>query len=332
MLDIRDGRLLIESDRISRDESLDSLRFSTTLGNTPRLIHLADGSRCEVTDTRALAALLKSAGVAEDRVNRIAEKRSWVAAAVVGFIAVLLLSYFVGVPFAARVAANRMPQSVANTIGNQALSLLDKMVFEKSQIPVDRRGALSLAFYKLTMPGGVRSDGRVDFRRSNALGANALALPSGAIIVTDGLVELSKDDREILGVLAHEAGHVAHRHSLRLVMQHSAMALFLTWYVGDINTLAASAPTALLAARYSRDFEREADDYAVTVMRANGIDTHHLADILERMEADRTKRDGSPRLSNAYNNEYTSSHPTTSERLQRLRTSTRSTRSTRAPK
>ena len=64
------------------------------------------------------------------------------------------------------------------------------------------------AFKKLAFPEATRQPYTLVFRKSDAIGANAMALPSGTIVVTDGLVTLAEDDREILGVLAHEAGHV----------------------------------------------------------------------------------------------------------------------------
>ena len=90
-----------------------------------------------------------------------------------------------------------------------------------------------------------------------------MALPSGTLIVTDAFVMLAANDDEIVSVLAHEAGHVEHHHGLRLVFQNSVVALVITWLVGDVSTLLAAAPTALLQAKYSRDFERDADAYAV---------------------------------------------------------------------
>ena len=47
--------------------------------------------------------------------------------------------------------------------------------------------------------------------------------------MTDGLVHLSKDDRELLGVLAHEAGHIARRHGVRHLLQSSAVTAFIAW-------------------------------------------------------------------------------------------------------
>ena len=103
---------------------------------------------------------------------------------------------------------------------------------------------------------------------------------------------------------------VQRRHGLRHLLQNSVVALLITWYVGDVGALAAAAPTAILQAKYSRDFEREADDYAAESLRQNGIPLSHLADILLRLEQ---SHGGSSATS------YLSSHPAAAERLERLR-------------
>ncbi len=48
-------------------------------------------------------------------------------------------------------------------------------------------------------------------------GANAFALPGGVLFMTDALVALA-EPAAILGVLAHELGHVQQRHATRVVV------------------------------------------------------------------------------------------------------------------
>src|SRR2546430_17108618 len=91
----------------------------------------------------------------------------------------------------------------------------------------------------------------LEFRQS-FIGANAFALPSGIIVETDDLVRLSRSDGEVLGVLAHELGHVKHRHTMRRLLEGSATALFISGVPGVVAStpsLAAAAPAALLHTR-----------------------------------------------------------------------------------
>jgi Zn-dependent protease with chaperone function len=216
----------------------------------------------------------------------------------------------------AAAAADAMSPAVLQQIGGGALDLLDRTVFDESALPAGRQQEIVREFRRLELPDVAATlTPRLTFRRSETLGANALALPSGVVVVTDGLVTLAKDDREILAVLAHEAGHIARRHGVRHLLQSSAITAFIAWYVGDISSIVATAPTLLIDAKYSRDFEREADDYAAVVLRTNGIPLDHLANILQRLEAaprgGQTGRSPYP--------DYLSTHPATDERLRRLR-------------
>jgi Tfp pilus assembly protein PilF len=157
---------------------------------------------------------------------------------------------------------------------------------------------------------GVGMPYRLEFRASPVIGANAFALPSGIIVMTDELVKLSRDDREVLAVLAHELGHLHHRHIMRGLLESSATALVIAGVTGDIastTSLAAAAPTLLLRAKYSRDMEREADRYAVEMMKQAGLEPRYFGTLLARMERKSGgRRRGIP--------DFLSSHPATEER------------------
>ena len=136
------------------------------------------------------------------------------------------------------------------------------------------------------------------------------------MVVLDEIVNLSSDDDEILAVLAHEMGHVAERHALRQMLQASVVGLAMTWYVGDISTLLAAAPTTLLETRYSRDFERRADAFGARMLKLNGISPGRLADILEKLEHAHARKGEAPGGSAM---DYLSTHPNTAERIRTLR-------------
>jgi Zn-dependent protease with chaperone function len=258
--------------------------------------------------------LLSELGIGQSAVAKWEENRRWIAASVLGFMVIVILTYRYGIPAMARVAADRMPPAAVDTLSRHVLEVLDRTVLAPSQIPMEQQVSIRAQFAELRLPGRARGQHYdVTLRKSAAIGANALALPSGLIVMTDGLVALARDDRELVAVLAHEAGHVDRRHGLRQVLQNSTVALLITWYVGDVSSLAAAAPTALLQANYSRGFERDADAYAARALAQSGIPLRHLADILERLEASRGRRGHSNAL------DYLSSHPATAERLQRLR-------------
>jgi predicted Zn-dependent protease len=81
--------------------------------------------------------------------------------------------------------------------------------------------------------------------------------------------------------------------------------------VTSITSLAATLPTFLLQAKYSRAFETEADDFALAQLAARGIPHEAFASILERME--RASSTAPEAL------KYLSTHPSTRERAARAR-------------
>ena len=148
------------------------------------------------------------------------------------------------------------------------------------------------------------------FRKSK-IGPNAFALPSGDIVLTDEMVALMPDDAAIMGVLAHELGHLQQRHLTRRIIQTSAVGAGAALLFGDVSTVVATLPPLLLDLKYSRDVEREADDYAIAMLRQNGIALEHLAQVFVALG----KLDqGTP---------YLSSHPASTERIARIRAAQR---------
>ncbi len=114
---------------------------------------------------------------------------------------------------------------------------------------------------------------------------NAMALPNGAIVLTDGLVKLLEDKPDaVMGVLAHELGHLQHRHSMRLLIEVSALSALSAIVLGDTSAFITQAPLLLGVLSYSREHEGEADDHAMVMMRSAGVPSSELAVFFERAQ------------------------------------------------
>jgi Zn-dependent protease with chaperone function len=130
--------------------------------------------------------------------------------------------------------------------------------------------------------------------------------------MTDELVVASENDDELVAILAHEIGHLEHRHSIRMAMQSSAVALIIAAISGDVvssSSLLVALPTVLIHSSYSQEFETEADDYAWHYLVDNAIPTGSFASILTRIDG----ASGDSVVS-----KYLSSHPGTRLRVQRF--------------
>jgi Zn-dependent protease with chaperone function len=319
-LDVQDGIAHVSGDGIERSAPLRELRVSEPLGKAPRLITFADGAFCEVRDHAALNALLATTGYRDRAVVRWQRSFGWVAAMLVAGIAIVTLAYRYALPAFAEAVAERLPPKLMAKLGEHTLAMLDQTLFKPSTLPGERQSELIQGFQRLVIPDPDPLDYRVVFRSSKTIGANAFALPSGTIVVTDQLAELAKNDREVYAVLAHELGHLHRRHALRQVLQSSVVALAITWYIGDVSSMLASAPVALIEAKYSRDLEREADVYAARMLKENALSPALLATMLERLEAAHTEKSKQPQAHDgAAAKDYLSTHPATEERLRYLR-------------
>ena len=107
----------------------------------------------------------------------------------------------------------------------------------------DRPDAAAIAreVRRVARAAGLDEQPRLEFRTIPDLGANAFALPSGIVVVTDDLVASAASDEELLAVLAHELGHIQHRHALRGVLQTSIIPLLLAAITGDPASVSALA-------------------------------------------------------------------------------------------
>lgn len=254
-------------------------------------------------------------------------ERSWrlVAVSVVVLLAVGWVAVRHGVPWGAKQVAFMLPDEVTTRLGDETMAVFDRTLFTASKLPAARRDELQAAFARFLRAAGEREDYRIEFRYSAAMGPNAFALPSGVIVITDELVELAEHDDEILGVLAHECGHVKNRHVLRGVLQNATIAVVVTLVTGDVSATAAAAgaaPAFLLQSTFSQEFERDAE--AVRSMRRAGLKPEHLATMLKRLEAAHQpwaedEAEGAGEKQKAGVMDYIGSHPPTHERLKAIR-------------
>jgi predicted Zn-dependent protease len=226
-----------------------------------------------------------------------------------------------GVPALARHVAFALPVAVESSLGRESLAALDHLFFAPSGLPASRRAELTGLFRRMTaiLPGTAGC--RLEFRASKQLGANALALPAGIVVVTDDLVKMAHNDDELAAVMAHELGHEQGRHALRHVLQNSAAGLVMATITGDIvsvTSFSATLPTALVDASFSRDFEREADDVAIAYLKQEGIPPKRYADILSRLQAQLDARHGKSASDGSKVRNYLSTHPETGERIRRI--------------
>ena len=304
-----DGILILSRPRFD-------IKISPRLANTQRYLLFPQGEKFETGDNDIV-----------DRIETHFVKPSWLktvytleshwryvlsALSLLLFILWFGMSY--GIPWVAKTIAYRLPPSMLVFAGNQTLDILDRSVFESSELDTNIQKRV-LKHFQPVME--LHSDHTLEivFRKGGRIGPNAFALPSGTIVFTDEMVHIAAHDDELLAVLSHEIGHIVNRHGMRTLIQDSIFGFVLLAITGDVSgssELFLGLPVLLTELAYSRKFEREADEYALVTMRTHGISPFHFASLMRRIENQKSSASG---IASGKWINYLSTHPLTEERL-----------------
>jgi len=318
----------------------DSLRISSRVGNTARVIRFVNNGRFETLNNDAVDQLSAEHGKSNSWfvAYHWESKLKLIVVAAVVTVALLLGFVKVGLPAASKSIAHRLPAYVSVSLAENVLEELDDVYFEKSKLSEQQQIHITGLFENLIPP---HSDINysLKFRDSETFGANAFAVPDGTIVVTDDLVKLADSDEELIAVMLHEVGHIVHRHSLRNMVEAAGLYALYSWVTGDVevtSTVLLTLSALLLKAEYSREHESEADAYSLASMLESDINPHYFPIIMRKMvasarltnkdEQDESEYDKEPKADNAQENDhyvvtildYLSSHPPTKERNKRF--------------
>jgi Zn-dependent protease with chaperone function len=253
-----------------------------------RVIQLREGGAIECDDAAAFDAWRAAVGPGESWVVRVQQHWRSTLVALLLLVMVAAAVYRWGVPWAAERLTALVPAEVEAAIGDAAFDSLSQRWLMPSQLPAERQAALRKAFagaIAATYAANDRPAWQLHFRKGGkALDANAFALPAGHIVITDELVALlAGHDDAVLGVLAHEYGHVRLRHGLQALTRFALVSSATAMALGDFSSLLAGAPAMLATLSYSRHAEREADAEAARVLRASGRSPAAMLLLFERL-------------------------------------------------
>lgn len=163
---------------------------------------------------------------------------------------------------------------------------------------------------------------RIKVRLYEIESVNGLAAPDGRIFITRGFYNKFRAGEvtaeELASVIAHELGHVALGHTRKRLIDFSgqnalrtALAVFLSRFLGGIGVWVANGLASLLAARMSRDDEFEADAYATALLIKAGIGTEPQKSLFKKLDAlTRSGAQGMPA--------WLLSHPKTEKRIEAI--------------
>lgn len=305
MLAERGGRLvaLSAAGTVLSGEAAESVEISPRVGSIPRRIAFADGTLFETWDNDGIDAYLSAKGRGgAGLVHWLEQFRLRLALIVVLAFVLGGAIYRWGLPALVEVAIWATPPVVPQLMAQGTLETLDRTTFSATKLPETKRAEIAAGFRRIAERSGRGRDGYdLNFRGGGFIGPNAFALPDGTLVITDELVKLAGDDTEMLiGVLAHEIGHVELEHSLRQLYRAAGMAGLIMLIAGDIGSGTEDILVeggGLLALSYSRRAEASADRHSVELMAKAGYDPRAIARFFSLLEEKLGDRAGTNILS-----------------------------------
>lgn len=161
----------------------------------------------------------------------------------------------------------------------------------------------------------------LNFKVYDVIDVNAFACADGSVRVFSSLMDIMSDE-ELLGVIGHEIGHVAHKDSkkaFRTALLTSALRDGISAKGGAVSKLTQSQlgdlSEKLVNSTYSQKQEMAADDYGYEFLKKNGKNPWSMALSFERLKA---IQDGASATKTNVINQLFSSHPDLEKRIKRM--------------
>ncbi|MBR5529954.1 MAG: M48 family metalloprotease [Bacteroidaceae bacterium] len=214
----------------------------------------------------------------------------------------------------------------------QAITLTDEQLSEavkESVAAMDKKNMVCGANNAYTqrlkrLTKGMNSaDGiKLNFKVYKTSEVNAFACPDGSVRVYSALMDALSDE-ELLGVLGHEIGHVALRHSkkswqdalLRSAASDALGGFSDTWAEFSSSSWS-SLGESMISAKHSRHHERQADDYGYSFLKKCGRNPWAMGKAFKKLKALSEKKGTTKYAKLLY---AFSSHPDFDERIRRMR-------------
>ncbi len=281
-------RLQSNSKEINLEVRRDEMVIQAPVGSLPYKILLAEGHLFEAENNQETKKFLEFCQKpnAESWLSYLEQKKTVILVGIIILAGLVITVPKYGLPWMGDQVAHWIPQSWLMMAGDETLEILDESFFSPSELAPQDQDQFTKEFNRMASLVLKDQTARLVFRQSEEIGPNAFALPGGLVVLTDELVEIAEDRAGVIGVLAHELGHVQLKHPARRLVR-SLMALALVSLIfDDAATFAeelAAISGSLISLAYTREFEEEADRAGKEILIGAGLSPIPLADLLQKL-------------------------------------------------
>ncbi|MFN7156341.1 MAG: M48 family metallopeptidase [Acidovorax sp.] len=267
------------------------------------VVDLRDHGSLEIDAVAEWRAALAEAGERPGIAQRMQTRWTVLLGVAVAAVVGLTLFYRYGTPWAATQITRFVPLAWETSVAENVLKQMDEGTLKPSKLPPERQAQLKARFDALVQqtPSTLHRYPRyqppltLEFR--SGMGANAFALPGGKVVMTDGIVKAAAEkglsDDALVGVLAHEIGHVVYRHTTRMVVEQGVLNMGMGLALGDVSGIVSTSASVLTGLAYSRSHEREADCFAIALMNHTALPTAPMGKLLLAIARDEEEREKS---------------------------------------
>ncbi len=228
---------------------------------------------------------------------------SKITAIAVCLLGLIVLAYFYVLPPIAEKTAALLPESFDNEIGNVFMdAFLNENDLDETKTKYLEQFAAEL---------NLKNKKPLRFTVVKSKEVNAFALPNGQIVVFSAILKNMETSDELVALLGHEASHINHRHSTKMLCRNLAGYMVVSLLFSDVNgVMAVLADNAqqLHSLSYSRGFEQEADEQGLKILMDNNVNPNGMVKLFVQLEKE--SKISIPKI--------ISSHPFTKERKENM--------------
>ena len=228
---------------------------------------------------------------------------SKITAIAICLLGLIAIAYFYVFPLIAEKSAVLLPESFDDEIGNMFMDAF----LNENDIDTTKTKYLEQFAAELNL----KNEKPLRFTVIKSKEINAFALPNGQIVVFSAILKNMKSYDVLVALLGHEASHVNHRHSTKMLCRNLAGYMVVSLLFSDVNgVMAVLADNAqqLHSLSYSRSFEQEADEQGLKILMDNHVNPNGMVKLFEQLEEE--SKVSIPKI--------ISSHPLTKERKENM--------------